>query len=398
MSKICPKCNKEWPDDFMACPLDGTALISKPQQPSGFSLNLGDANAVSGGIHMNDQRVFNTTNNITNNSSTINNINIHKTESEIQHERELEFVQLVWESFSNGILDHDSIIRLERERIRIGLDEVTAKGLIETVRRTIIGTQHTSLSSTQAFLIDQIKQYIQTNQTEQLARQLPRLEAIVKNTKDEDAQYLYYMLLAAIVPDKLIAEYEDFSADSYWQTYWAYLAYTKQCNFQKAEDILFALPRYTQYPKENITILSAVGTMREFGIQSSLEIVNTIAGEYSAQLEGFTFAIFYVVEPDSSFSIEVENSVVEFFLQNLLQFEDAEEQSKLFNLRLVSPGTNSFKLTMILKSKLEITLAEAKAIISCCPIDIIKKKTKKQLDPILKLIKEAGATAEIVDL
>lgn len=398
MSKICPKCNKEWPDDFMACPLDGTALISKPQQPSGFNLNLGDANAVSGGIHMNDQRVFNTTNNITNNSSTINNINIHKTESEIQHERELEFVQLVRESFSNGILDHDSIIRLERERIRIGLGEVTAKGLIETVRRTIIGTQHTSLSPTQTFLIDQIKQYIQTNQTEQLARQLPRLEAIVKNTKDEDAQYLYYMLLAAIVPDKLIAEYEDFSADSYWQTYWAYLAYTKQCNFQKAEDILFALPRYTQYPKENITILSAVGTMREFGIQSSLEIVNTIAGEYSAQLEGFTFAIFYVVEPDSSFSIEVENSVVEFFLQNLLQFEDAEEQSKLFNLRLVSPGTNSFKLTMILKSKLEITLAEAKAIISCCPIDIIKKKTKKQLDPILKLIKEAGATAEIVDL
>ena len=398
MSKICPKCNKKWPDDFMACPLDGTALISKPQQPSGFNLNLGDANAVSGGIHMNDQRVFNTTNNITNNSSTINNINIHKTKSEIQHERELEFVQLVRESFSNGILDHDSIIRLERERIRIGLGEVTAKGLIETVRRTIIGTQHTSLSPTQTFLIDQIKQYIQTNQTEQLARQLPRLEAIVKNTKDEDAQYLYYMLLAAIVPDKLIAEYEDFSADSYWQTYWAYLAYTKQCNFQKAEDILFALPRYTQYPKENITILSAVGTMREFGIQSSLEIVNTIAGEYSAQLEGFTVAIFYVVEPDSSFSIEVENSVVEFFLQNLLQFEDAEEQSKLFNLRLVSPGTNSFKLTMILKSKLEITLAEAKAIISCCPIDIIKKKTKKQLDPILKLIKEAGATAEIVDL
>ena len=110
MSKICPKCNKEWPDDFMACPLDGTALIAKPQQPNGFNVNLGDANAVSGGIHMNDQRVFNTTNNVTNNTSTINNINIHKTESEIQHERELDFVQLVRESFINGILDHESII------------------------------------------------------------------------------------------------------------------------------------------------------------------------------------------------------------------------------------------------------------------------------------------------
>lgn len=398
MSKICPKCNKEWPDDFMACPLDGTALIAKPQQPNGFNVNLGDANAVSGGIHMNDQRVFNTTNNVTNNTSTINNINIHKTESEIQHERELDFVQLVRESFINGILDHESIIRLEQERIRIGLDEIIARQLIETVRRTIIEAQHTSLSSTQTFLVDQIKQYIKSNQTEQLARQLPRLEAIVKNSKDEDAQYLYYMSLAAIVPDKLIAEYEEFSADSYWQTYWAYLAYTKQCNFQKAEDILFALPRFTQYPKENITILSAVGTMREFGIQSARELVNTIAGQYSEQLEDFTVAIFCLVEPDSIFHIDIKNSVVEFFLHNLLQFEDVEEQSKLFNLRLVSSGTNSFKVTMILKSELKVTLAEAKAIISCCPIDIIKKKTKKQLDPILKLIKEAGATAEIVDL
>ena len=37
MSKICPKCNKEWPDEFLACPLDGTALVSTPQKPAGFS-------------------------------------------------------------------------------------------------------------------------------------------------------------------------------------------------------------------------------------------------------------------------------------------------------------------------------------------------------------------------
>lgn len=206
------------------------------------------------------------------------------------------------------------------------------------------------------------------------------------------------MSLAAIVPDKLIAEYEDFSADSYWQTYWAYLAYTKQCDFQKAEGILFALPRYTQYPKENITILSAVGAMREFGIQSARELVNTISGQYSAQLEEFTVAVFYLAEPDSISSIETDSSVLEFYFQNLLRFEDAEEQSKLYNLRLVKPGSNSFKLSMILKSGLGITLPEAKAIISCCPIDIIKEQTKKQLEPMLKIIQDAGAIAEIVNV
>ena len=397
MPKICPKCNKEWQDDFMACPLDGTALISKPQQPTGFSLNLGDANAISGGINMNDQRVFNTTNNITNNTSTVNNVNIHKTESEIQHERELNFVNLVRESFINGILDHDSIVRLEQERIRIGLDETSAKRLIETVRHTFIETQYTTLSSTQSFLIDQIKQYIKTNQIEPLARQLPRLEAIVKNTKDEEAQYLYNMSLAAINPAKLISEYENFSADNYWQTYWSYLAYTKQCDFQKAEDVLFALPRYSQYPKENTIILSAVGAMREFGIESARKLIYSITGQYSIQLEDFTAAVFYLAEPEAVSSIEMSDSIAEFYLQNLLRFEDAEEQSKLFNLRLLNPGSNSFKVTMILKSGLGITLPEAKAIISCCPIDIIKGQTKKQLNPMLKLVQDAGAIAEIVN-
>ena len=78
--KICPKCNKEWPDEFMACPLDGTALITKPQQPAGFSLNLGDANAISGGVNMSDNHsvsnntVNTTTSNVDSHNVITNNI------------------------------------------------------------------------------------------------------------------------------------------------------------------------------------------------------------------------------------------------------------------------------------------------------------------------------------
>ena len=74
MSKICPKCNKEWPDEFKACPLDGTPLVSKPQQPAGFSLNLGDANAISGGVNMSDNHSINTTSNVDSHDVITNNI------------------------------------------------------------------------------------------------------------------------------------------------------------------------------------------------------------------------------------------------------------------------------------------------------------------------------------
>lgn len=76
MSKICPKCNHEWPDDFMACPLDGTPLLPKEQQSAGFNLNLGDANAISGGIHMSDNHTITntTTNYVDSHNVTTNNI------------------------------------------------------------------------------------------------------------------------------------------------------------------------------------------------------------------------------------------------------------------------------------------------------------------------------------
>ena len=82
MPKICPNCNKVWPEEFMACPLDGTALVPKPQQPAGFNLNLGDANAISGGVSMSDNHsvsnntVNTTTSNVDSHNVITNNITL----------------------------------------------------------------------------------------------------------------------------------------------------------------------------------------------------------------------------------------------------------------------------------------------------------------------------------
>ena len=61
MAKRCPKCGHEWPDNFQACPLDSTPLVANTPS-SGFSLNLGDANAISGGVNLSDNHsISNTT-------------------------------------------------------------------------------------------------------------------------------------------------------------------------------------------------------------------------------------------------------------------------------------------------------------------------------------------------
>lgn len=414
----CPQCNKHF-ESGKFCPDCGVPLIEEaPQQnASGISLNLGDANAISGGLHVSDSHdvsnVDNSVHNITNNTSTVNNITnvaAQKTESEILQERKIEFMEAVKQVFADGLLEQDEVMFLERERLRIGLDEVTAKRLIETARKSTNEVRQT-LSPTQAFMLKQIKQVIKSNQIEQIKRLLPRLEAIAKSTLDEESHYLYGVTLAAVDPQKLISEYEALTGDDYWQTYWAYIAYTKLGDFKKAEDILLVLPRYTQYSEENETLLTAVGAMREFGADTAFDFLNTITGMYSNSLENFVMALFHLLEPDAIDIPEDAAGSVNFYLENILQFEDAEERArreaeeraraaaesaKLYNLRLKAAGSNSFKVAMVLKSGLNITLSEAKALVEVCPMDIVKQQTRDKIQPLLSALQNAGAEVEMI--
>jgi len=417
---ICPQCNKHY-ESGKFCPDCGVPLIEETpqQQSSGISLNLGDANAISGGLHVSDSHdttnIDNSVHNITNNTSTVNNISVaaQKTESEILQERKIEFMEAVKIAFADGILENDEVKTLENERLRIGLDEVTAKRLIETVRKSVLEVHQSSLTPMQSMMIKQIRQFIKTGKDEQITRLLPRLEAIAKSTIDEDSHYLYAFLLAAFDPQKLVEEFESLSADDYWQAFWVYIAYTKLADFKKAEESLLSLPRFTQYSEENITLLSSVGALRELGVDAARDFMNTITGMYSSSLEDFVMALFRLIDPDVVEVNEENAGSIDFYLQHVLQFEDAderarreaaeraraaEESSRLYNLRLNNAGSNSFKVAMVLKSGLDSTLSDAKALIECCPIDVLKKQTKDKIQNLYNLLQNAGADVEIISI
>ena len=51
---------------------------------------------------------------------------------------------------------------------------------------------------------------------------------------------------------------------------------------------------------------------------------------------------------------------------------------------------------MVLKSGLDTSLSEAKILIECCPIDIVKKQTKDKIQNLYNLLQNAGADVEII--
>lgn len=406
----CPECKQEYDGKF--CPECGAKLVEKPSQAEGISINLGDANAISGGINLHDSHdVHNTDNsvhNITNNTSTVNNITnvaAQKTESEVLQERKVRFVNAINSVMADGHIDAEGLRYLEQERLNIGLDAAVANVLINQAKKNATPAVH-SLSPMQMLILNQVRKFISQDDVEQLRRQIPRLEALAHNTADEEAHFLYALVTAALDPHKLIEDYEGMQVDSYWKSYWAYIAYTKIGDFQKAENVLFNLSLFSQYPEENITLLSGVGAFREFGPEAAKKFLENITGGYSECLNDFASAIFMRVDPEFLEMMGANVMNQEFYLRHLLEFVDEQtlrkmeqdEASRLYNLRLVDAGNNTFKVVMVLKSALNLSLPEAKAIIECCPFDIVKSRPKGDLEELSKRLSDAGATVMTVEI
>ena len=97
----CPNCQKSLDIDGAFCPHCGTKLISRPEGL--LNISLGDANAISGGINVNDSHDVhnvdnsNKTYNIDKSSTIINNVTnvaAQKTEYEIYQENIAVFGEL----------------------------------------------------------------------------------------------------------------------------------------------------------------------------------------------------------------------------------------------------------------------------------------------------------------
>ena len=78
MLKFCSKCQKAYVDELGAiCPVCGSPLIEIPvgQPDNSCKLDMGDANAISGGVHMADNHSVNH-NSVSNSTSNIDSHNV----------------------------------------------------------------------------------------------------------------------------------------------------------------------------------------------------------------------------------------------------------------------------------------------------------------------------------
>ena len=329
MSKNCSKCNKEWPDEYMACPIDLTPLVSKPQQPAGFSLNLGDANAISGGVNMSDNHsvsnntVNTTTSNVDSHNVITNNITQverEKTPEELKHEKELAFREECLKVYSNGIMTSEEKRKLDDLRYRLGIDENAANKILSEVAKRS-ERKSSTLSPVHQITYNNIKTAIMTNRLDLVNRLMAQMKAMVQRYSAEEIQFTYYMLQAVLYPKECTEEYESHYEDKYWQTFWSSIAYRRLGNIEKSELLVADVGDkwIDTIPQENVFVLASVNALIDKDVDTAKSLFDNISGEHSPYLSNLTTCLYTLLYGDMLSSEELKQMQKDsaFYASNL---------------------------------------------------------------------------------
>ena len=334
----CPNCKQEYDGKF--CPECGTKLIDKPAD-SGVNLNLGDANAISGGLHVSDSHdVHNedkSVHNITNTTSTVNNItqvSAQKTEKELLQEHKTQFLNACKRAYEDNVLEQSEVVALEELRIKIGLDKSTADNILETVR--VMSDRNARKSELNPIAKTKLKiltSNLQKNEVKALMDQIDSLEPLVRRFDHDELSRKYYLVLAALKPEKCIEQKERTKTDTYWEAFWSYLAYIKAGRLIDAEETLASLDHFSNYPEDNMTVLAAAGALMRGNKREAKEYLDTATGEYTPALQRFVDSLNLLLVPQKAKKTGADENTCAFYLVNFFGQKDPKAKAEEERIR-----------------------------------------------------------------
>ena len=271
----CLKCKEHREGAY--CPECGSKLVEDPVSGTG-GLHLGDANAISGGVHYSETN--NVTNNVTNNNTYV--YEAQKTESEIIRENEGQFQDFLLGLISEGPLGVKELTELERLRIRLRISEPRANEMIQGAR---MSASFSSRSQAGVFLEDSlirdIQEAISSFRKDYLTRQVPVLKSLAENGQDEEVLFYLQMLTSSFFPESSVVSAASAKQDDYWLAFWGSVSYLKLGNPSGAASLLSQLGKYGR-SKGDVSLLLSVKCLHDFK-QGSGEHSCTMVDRYLEQ-------------------------------------------------------------------------------------------------------------------
>lgn len=304
----CLNCKQSFDGKF--CPECGAKLIEEPSAGGFGGIHLGDANAISGGVNINQSR-----------SVSHHDTHFHNT----VHERAKSERELVLDAANQlraraeeimaerGRIDSAAMGELRPLALQLGIDDGAFRDIIKDVRTSRRGGS-AGLSSANARYLLQAQQAVQTNDMDSLSNLTPRLEAMASISMDDNVQYLYHLTLCLLYPLKSVEIYERQTDENYWRTFWAIVSYIRTGRDTEATSVLamFDPVRYEK-SEDDQNLLEAYFHVMEGNNDEAQDFLDEILGETSAQVQPLLRAVEAKVYGD-----EPETPEVRFYQERII--------------------------------------------------------------------------------
>ena len=320
MSKICPICKQVHDDDEVFCGFGcGVRLIPMDEEVNP-ALNLGDANAISGGVSINQSK------NISSQETHYHSTTVErvKSESELKLEATNQLRAKAEEIMAErGRIDSVAMNQLRPLSKQLGIDEETFKSIIKDVRSNRNGAI-SGLSAANARYLQQAQQAVKTNDMDALSNLTPRLEAMAAISQDDNVQFMYYLTLSILYPIKSMEVYERQMDENYWRTFWAIISYIRTGKHAEATKVLALFdPLRYEKSEEDQNLLEAYFNIMKEDKDGAQEFLDEILGEPTEQVKPLLRAVestLYEEEPDS---LEVR-----FYMERVMSKSDVVVKSQ----------------------------------------------------------------------
>ena len=337
---FCPNCNQHY-DSGKFCPECGTTLVDDAPASSGAAFGVGDYAAIEGGIHMSDSHnVHNedhSVHNITNTTSTVNNVTnvaAQKTEYELQQERKTTYLNACKRAYEDNVLEQHEVLELEELRIKLSLDKATADAILDSVRRMMErNARKSTLNPIAKTKLKILTENLKKNEVKALMDQIDSLEPLVRKFDHDELSRKYFLVLAALKSERCIELYETSMVDSYWKSFWSYLAYIKQGQLTKAENVLISLDRFTEYPEDNVSVLAVAGALMMGNKADAKIYINELTGEHTPALQRFVDSLYLLLEPKTAKEMGADENTCAFYLVNFFGQKDPKAKAEEERLR-----------------------------------------------------------------
>lgn len=304
----CSKCNAHYDDPQVRfCPRCGGEVVADTPQndpASGVNINLGDANAISGGLHI---------------SNVVHERQKHR--EEIHQESVVKYKQLCEQVYADGVMTSEEARQLESLRLTLGLPTEEAYQIREQVRQLRLQLSQTQLNPMQRMSLQQIVTLAKNGKIELLRSSFPRLEAMAQKYDVEEVQFYYYLILSGLEPSRCIRLYEERTSDNYWQHFWTFMAYQNMDELEKAQIIMAEMEAWPDRPYGNMAMMATVSslytywqdtTQTDFYEQARMFLEQGADG-FSDLLDRFTQALIVLSGDDDENIQEYEKELPFYF-------------------------------------------------------------------------------------